>query len=150
MVGGAGLSWGPQFSCRNWELLENRQENSFSWHLWLQTSGCKWEVYFKAMVLHFQFLLIKVTFSLALLHGSWFCNNLQIWSQHINNQKLWRTHIWLYFICLLGTFSYESSIMGLTKIASIPSNPSVTLFWSVADGIVALGYFSFDYCGASC
>lgn len=66
------------------------------------------------------------------------------------NQKLCCTHILLYFICLLGTFSYESSIMGLIKIAGIPSSPSVTLFRSVADGIVTLGYFSFDYRGASC
>lgn len=42
------------------------------------------------------------------------------------NQNLWSACI-LYFRCFSEGFGCQSSIMGLRKIASIPSIPTVTL-----------------------
>lgn len=64
------------------------------------------------------------------------------------NQKLWNACI-LCFRRLSEAFVYESSIMGLRKIASIPSIPTVTVS-GVLRCIVTLGYFSFDYNGNPC
>lgn len=99
---------------------------------------------------HFQFLLIKITFSLALLHGPWFHDNLQIWSQWINKLN---TIVHSYFIVLRMPFeSIQPSAQhnGPHKNGQHPLHTRHHFVPGVSKGIVTLGHFSFDYNGAAC
>lgn len=80
----------------------------------------------KQWLLHCQFLLTKTTFSLALLHSF---ASVIIYISGGNKpvkQKLWRIDV--FFKCCLDACGHHSNIMGLIKIASVPSTPAVILF----------------------